>query len=136
MVPAAIVVLDALPLNANGKVDRKALPEPGYAAAQDYEAPQGEVEQALAQVWAQVLGLPQVGRHDNFFELGGHSLAALRLRQLVKARLDVDLPLQRYFECPSLAACAQVVAAEGRAQAAQDGSELDRMDALLESLGA
>ncbi|WP_285415022.1 phosphopantetheine-binding protein, partial [Variovorax sp. efr-133-TYG-130] len=84
----------------------------------------------------QVLGLPQVGRHDNFFELGGHSLAALRLRQLVKARLDVDLPLQRYFECPSLAACAQVVAAEGRAQAAQDGSELDRMDALLESLGA
>jgi amino acid adenylation domain-containing protein/non-ribosomal peptide synthase protein (TIGR01720 family) len=136
MVPGAIVVLDALPLNANGKVDRKALPEPGYAAAQDYEAPQGEIEQALAQVWAQVLGLPQVGRHDNFFELGGHSLAALRLRQLVKARLDVDLPLQRYFECPSLAACAQVVAAEGRAQAAQDGSALDRMDALLESLGA
>ncbi|RUR71958.1 hypothetical protein EJP67_33445, partial [Variovorax guangxiensis] len=71
--------------------------------------------------------------------LGGHSLAALKLRQLVKARLGVDLPLQRYFECPSLAACAEVLAAEGRAQAAhaeQDGSELDRMDALLESLGA
>ena len=139
MVPGALVVLEALPLNANGKVDRKALPEPEYATAHDYEAPQGEAEQALAQVWAQVLGLQQVGRHDNFFELGGHSLAALKLRQLVKARLGVDLPLQRYFECPSLAACAEVLAAEGRAQAAhaeQDGSELDRMDALLESLGA
>jgi amino acid adenylation domain-containing protein/non-ribosomal peptide synthase protein (TIGR01720 family) len=135
MVPGAIVVLQALPLNANGKVDRKALPEPAYAAGRDYEAPQGEVEQALAQVWAQVLGLAQVGRHDNFFELGGHSLAALRLRQMVKARLDVDLPLQRYFECPSLAACAEVLAAEGRGNAAQDTSELDRMDALLESLG-
>ncbi|WP_246765914.1 non-ribosomal peptide synthetase, partial [Pseudomonas syringae] len=76
MVPAAYVRLDALPLTTNGKLDRKALPEPDAQAliSRGYEAPQGEVENLLATIWAEVLQVEQVGRHDHFFELGGHSL--------------------------------------------------------------
>ncbi|PQZ61954.1 non-ribosomal peptide synthetase, partial [Achromobacter sp. MYb9] len=85
MVPAAFVTLDALPVNANGKLDRKALPKAEFAASQGYEAPEGAVESALAAIWSQVLGAAQVGRHDNFFELGGDSILSLqivaRLRQ-------------------------------------------------------
>ena len=86
MVPSAIVVLDALPLTANGKVDRKALPEPEMVSAQQYEAPQGELEETLAQIWAEVLGVERVGRQDGFFDLGGHSLLALGLLERVRAR--------------------------------------------------
>jgi amino acid adenylation domain-containing protein/non-ribosomal peptide synthase protein (TIGR01720 family) len=117
MVPGAIVVLDALPLNANGKVDRKALPEPGFAAAQDYEAPQGEVEQALAQVWAQVLGLPQVGRHDNFFELGGDSILSLQIVAQAR-RAGWQLTPRQMFERQSIAQLAGVVQALDREAAA------------------
>ena len=85
MVPAAFVTLDALPVNANGKLDRRALPQASFTAQQAYEAPQGEVEAALAAIWSQVLGAETVGRHDNFFELGGDSILSLqivaRLRQ-------------------------------------------------------
>ncbi|WP_412179668.1 amino acid adenylation domain-containing protein, partial [Variovorax paradoxus] len=86
MVPATVVVLEGLPLNASGKVDRRALPAPELDSARAYEAPEGEVEQALAGIWAEVLGVQRVGRNDNFFELGGHSLLALRLLELVRAR--------------------------------------------------
>ncbi|MCG1019858.1 non-ribosomal peptide synthetase, partial [Mycetohabitans sp. B4] len=81
MVPAALVRLDALPLTANGKLDRRALPEPdaGALAHQAYEAPQGELETTLAQIWAELLEVERVGRHDSFFALGGHSLLAVRL---------------------------------------------------------
>ena len=83
MVPAAIAVLPALPLNVNGKVDRTQLPELAQGAQQAYEAPQGEVEQALAAIWAQVLDVERVGRHDSFFDLGGHSLLAIQLLSLI-----------------------------------------------------
>ncbi|WP_281054849.1 amino acid adenylation domain-containing protein [Thauera phenylacetica] len=102
MVPSAVVVLDALPLNANGKVDRKALPEPGLEGTREYEAPQGEVEEALAKIWAEVLGVERVGRHDNFFELGGHSLLASMLTSRLRSAMGLDMPLRRVFEHPTL----------------------------------
>ncbi|PSL78526.1 hypothetical protein C7T35_42455, partial [Variovorax sp. WS11] len=77
MVPAVILVLDTLPLNANGKIDRKALPAVEAQGQETYEAPEGEIEQALAEVWQQVLGVERAGRHDNFFELGGDSILSL-----------------------------------------------------------
>ncbi|KQU66157.1 non-ribosomal peptide synthetase [Rhizobacter sp. Root29] len=80
LVPSAIAVLDALPMNPNGKVDRQALPTIEAQADGDaYEAPQGEVEQALATLWAELLGVPRVGRHDNFFDLGGDSILSLQI---------------------------------------------------------
>ncbi|MDN5938986.1 MAG: amino acid adenylation domain-containing protein, partial [Salinisphaera sp.] len=84
MIPSAIVVLDSLPLNPNGKLDRKALPEPEFANVDHYEAPRGEVEEVLAGIWAEVLGVGQVGRNDNFFELGGDSILCLQI--VIKAR--------------------------------------------------
>lgn len=81
MVPGAIVVLDALPLTLNGKLDRRALPAPvaEEGRTQAYEEPKGEVEQALAQIWREVLHVERVGRHDNFFDLGGSSISAIQL---------------------------------------------------------
>ncbi|CAA2107568.1 Tyrocidine synthase 3 [Variovorax paradoxus] len=111
MVPSVIVVLDALPLNANGKVDRKALPAPEFASDRAYEAPEGEVEQALAAIWAEVLGVARVGRNDNFFELGGHSLLALRLLESVRAR-GWRVQVRTLFQHPQLAAFAQALALE------------------------
>src|SRR6185503_2948513 len=86
MVPAAYVRLDALPLTPNGKVDRRALPAPeGDAfAARGYEAPSGEAEEAVAGIWAELLGAERVGRRDHFFELGGHSLLAVRVVSRVR----------------------------------------------------
>ncbi|KRP67731.1 non-ribosomal peptide synthetase [Pseudomonas orientalis] len=104
MVPAAFVQLDSLPLNPAGKLDRKALPEPGLEAvvSRGYEAPQGEVETLMATIWAQVLKLERVGRHDHFFELGGHSLLAVNLvARLRKAGLEVDA--RTLFSQPTLA---------------------------------
>ncbi|MBH3408931.1 amino acid adenylation domain-containing protein [Pseudomonas glycinae] len=107
MVPGAYVKLDALPLTPNGKVDRKALPAPGAEAvlSRRYEAPEGEVEIRLAQIWAEVLQLEQVGRNDHFFELGGHSLLAVSLvARMRQAGLHVDA--RTLFSQPTLAALA------------------------------
>ncbi|SEO66594.1 Phosphopantetheine attachment site, partial [Duganella sp. CF517] len=109
MVPSAIVVMDALPINANGKVDRKALPEPGFESAGQYEAPQGDTEVALAAIWADILGIERVGRHDNFFELGGHSLLALSVLERMRAR-GMAVQVRTLFQQPVLAAFAQSVA--------------------------
>ncbi|RYF68058.1 MAG: non-ribosomal peptide synthetase, partial [Comamonadaceae bacterium] len=111
MVPRAIMVLDALPLNANGKVERKALPEPEFAEGKSYEAPEGEMEEALAAIWAEVLGLPSVGRNDNFFELGGHSLLALRLLERMRAR-GWQAQVRTLFQHPGFAAFAKALAQE------------------------
>ncbi len=116
MVPAAFVRLEVLPLTANGKVDRKALPKPDLAAlaTREYVAPQGELEIALAQIWAETLQVEQIGRHDNFFELGGHSLLAMRMLSQVRQRLGVELPLSELFADPHLGAVAAVLNRAGR----------------------
>jgi amino acid adenylation domain-containing protein len=122
MVPAAFVVLEALPLTTNGKLDRKALPAPDMTAlvAREYEAPQGEIEETLASIWRELLRLDptgrngiRVGRHDEFFELGGHSLLAVQLISRIRAALGVDIALRDLFARPSLEAVAETVRQAG-----------------------
>ncbi|MCM5681092.1 amino acid adenylation domain-containing protein [Schlegelella sp. S2-27] len=117
MVPSVVMTLDAFPLNANGKLDRKALPVAQFAAAQDHEPPQGAVEQALAAVWAEVLELQQVGRHDNFFELGGDSILSLQIVARA-SRAGWRLSPRQLFERQTLAELARVAEAADPAPAA------------------
>ncbi|TFW29135.1 non-ribosomal peptide synthetase [Duganella callida] len=116
MIPSAFVVLDALPLSPNGKLERKLLPAPDRAAcdAGAYEAPQGEVECALAALWQELLGLDQVGRHDRFFALGGHSLLAVQLVSRLRQVFGVEIGLRALFAEPTLAALAQGIASAER----------------------
>jgi len=109
MVPAAFVRLARLPMTATGKLDRKALPEPDAEALvmQAYEPPQGEIEEALAAIWSELLGLERIGRHDNFFELGGHSLLAVRLIVRTRTQFHVDVPPAVVFHKPQLYAFAE-----------------------------
>ncbi|WLH37955.1 amino acid adenylation domain-containing protein [Pseudomonas sp. FP2196] len=110
MLPSAYVRLTALPLTANGKLDRKALPAPGPEALirREYEAPQGAVETALAQIWVELLHVERVGRHDHFFELGGHSLMAVILIERMR-QLDLSSDVRVLFSQPTLAALAASV---------------------------
>ena len=111
MVPAAFVVLDALPLTAHGKLDRNALPAPSdlaFARAR-YEPPQGDTETELARLWQNLLGVAQVGRHDHFFELGGHSLIAVRLLSHISRMLGIEVPLATLFAQPVLRDLAKAV---------------------------
>ena len=114
MVPSTFVFLDALPITAVGKVDRRAL---GAAVAvgissQPYAAPRGPTEEVLASIWMDVLQRERVGAHDNFFELGGHSLLAMRVLSRVQAAFAIDLPMVRLFEHPTVAGLARCVEAE------------------------
>jgi len=110
-VPSFFVVLDALPRTPNGKVDRKALPAPVASEASSSEAPIGPVEEALAAVWAGVLGRESIGRSESFFEMGGHSLLAARVMTRVREALGVDLPLTALFDAPTVAGLAARIAA-------------------------
>jgi acyl carrier protein len=107
MVPSAFVALDALPLTPNGKLDRKALPAPELASAEDrYVAPRTPVEEVLAEIWAEVLRLERVGVEDSFFDLGGHSLLIMRLLAKIQATFDVELSIRTVFSMPTLEAMA------------------------------
>ena len=109
MVPGAIVVLERLPLNANGKVDRRALPAPERSREQPYVAPRTAMEELLAEIWAEVLGTERVGVEDNFFELGGHSLLVTQVVSRIRGTLGIELPLRTLFEQPTVEALARTV---------------------------
>jgi amino acid adenylation domain-containing protein len=102
MVPSAIVVLGMLPLNVNGKIDRRALPKAEFGDADRYEAPVGEIEETLARIWVEVLSVPRVGRNANFFHIGGHSIALVKMQMKVREVFSVQIPLRVYFENPIL----------------------------------
>jgi len=116
MVPAAFVLMEALPLNANGKIDRQALPLPAAdetRAARGTVAPRTDTERALAAMWAELLNVPSVGADDDFFELGGHSLLAIKVVSRVRDVFGVDFPLRNLFERSTVASMAEAIEALG-----------------------
>jgi FkbM family methyltransferase len=135
MIPSVFAFLDALPLTPNGKIDRRALPAPESSRPELQEAtvaPWTALEETVAGIWADVLGLPHVGLDDNFFDLGGHSLKATQAISRLRGALQIDLPLRALFETPTVAGLAAVIAATQRRDAGQPdlSSTLRALEAL------
>ena len=133
MVPSLFMVLEALPLSPNGKLDRKALPEPQWQA-REYRAPQTDTEQQLASLWEELLGQSPVGLDDNFFALGGHSLLATRVVATLRDRWSVDVPLRALFEADTLQALAALVDEHNGDAKQQEQDDLSAMADLLDDL--
>ncbi|WNG44100.1 amino acid adenylation domain-containing protein [Archangium minus] len=126
MMPSAFVVLSTLPLNANGKVDRKALPMPDAASSQESRAltpPRSNVEEQLVALWQEVLSREPIGVEDDFFELGGHSLLAVRAHSRLRELFGIDLPLRSLFELTTVARLAEKIEAIRWANSAPSGDE-------------
>ena len=105
MIPSYILQLDKLPLNPNGKVDRKALPDPEeayQAAGRAYEAPRTDTEKQLTLIWEEVLGRKGIGVTDNFFDSGGHSLKVTKVISLIERKLGVTVPLTAIFKAATI----------------------------------
>ncbi len=126
MVPAKLMVLDALPVNANQKIDRRALPAPELAPPDSnptsYLAPRTSLEQLLADIWAKTLGVERVGVEDDFFALGGHSLLAAQVIYRLQAALKLEIPISQFFERPTIAALAEYLAPLHEAGAASSAT--------------
>ncbi|MFJ4114503.1 non-ribosomal peptide synthetase [Pseudomonas sp. NPDC089758] len=134
MVPLHWGWFDSLPHNANGKLDRKALPaiDIGGQHGQAYVAPRDELEEVLAGIWADVLKAERVGMHDNFFELGGHSLLATQIASRVQKQLRLNVPLRAMFECSTVEELAEYV--RGLQGSALDEGKVDRLSDLMAEL--
>jgi len=135
MIPSVFIKLEALPLMPNGKVDRRALPYPGTSRPKldtPYVSARTSVEEQLAQIWARVLSLDEVGIHDNFFDLGGHSLAATRVVSQVMKQFQLEIPLQSLFQAPTIAEMANVITEHQGKKLGE--RELDHILAELETL--
>jgi amino acid adenylation domain-containing protein len=135
MLPSAFVMLDALPLNANGKVDRRRLPAPDMPRPElegNFVAPRTPIEQTVAGIWCEVLGLRQVGMHDNFFDLGGHSLLATQVVSRLSDAFSIDLPLRCLFESPTVGGLSLAVVQRHAVRA--DDETLARALSQLEQL--
>uniref|UniRef100_UPI002ABDE207 amino acid adenylation domain-containing protein n=1 Tax=Paraburkholderia sp. J63 TaxID=2805434 RepID=UPI002ABDE207 len=130
MVPGVIMVLEAMPLNPNGKVDRKALPQPEIESAAEYEAPEGATETAIAEIWRELLGVARVSRHDSFFALGGHSLLAMQLIARLNHTLKLDVPVETVFTMDTL----QSFSAHLDAQVPESRAIDERLDELASFL--
>ena len=137
MVPAAYVVMEALPLTTNGKLDRRRLPQPtsGSYVTRAYQSPEGEMELMVAGTWGELLALDRVGREDDFFELGGHSLLAIKVIGRLRSLLDCEIPLILLFEQPVLREFARSVEDLGRARKLIDSGDVSgSVDAALEAV--
>ena len=125
MVPSAFLILEALPISSNGKIDRKALPAPGPGPLDrvaEYVAPRNPLEETLVRVWAEVLELERVGVHDNFFDLGGHSLQSVQLVARLTAALNRPVSVKTVFQAPTVAAMADLLEREAAAGGSGDRS--------------
>jgi aryl carrier-like protein len=126
MVPSAFVILDELPLSANGKVDRTLLPKPEASVemvSQEYVAPSTDNEQMVAAIWRDVLGVEKVGLYDNFFDIGGNSLKLIRVHIKLREALNTDLSIAQMFEHPTVSSLASVLSSTDAA-----GTALDDVD--------
>ena len=124
MVPAAIVSLPKLPLNANGKIDRQALPEPEQVQAKAYVGPRNAVEETVAGIWTEVLHRERVSIDDNFFDLGGHSLMATQIVSRIREKLRVELAIRTLFETPTISGLAEAIAMAQQEGACEDSAIL------------
>jgi len=137
MIPSIFVVLEAMPLTASSKIDRKALPAPDHARPEiegAFVAPRTPIEEMIAGIWSQVLKLEKVGIHDNFFSLGGHSLLATQVAHRVRDTFNVALPLRLFFETPTVADLAAYIVSSQVDQA--DDATLSAALAELSQLSA
>lgn len=139
MVPSSFVTLTAFPMTPSGKLDRRALPEPGLdaRATRPYEPPQGEMEELVACIWQEVLGVERVGRADDFFELGGHSLLAMQVSVRIRSLLSLSIPMRCLFELPTLERLSARVSELREARLREGLADGDRdLEALLETVAA
>lgn len=135
MVPSGFVLMDALPLLPNGKIDRRALPAPSLSRPEldtPFVAPRTPIEKLLAAIWTEILGLDQLGIHDNFLDLGGHSLMATQIISRVINRFRVELPVKSLLEAPTVAEMAAVIAEHEGKKLGQ--TEMESILTELESL--
>lgn len=129
MVPSSITLLENLPKTPNGKIDRKALPNPDRMGHAGIQKPRNDVEKKIAEIWQEVLGVEQVGIEDDFFALGGHSLLATQIMARVEEFFKTQIPLSKLFESPTVAAMARSI------ESASPGSDLPRMKRVARNHG-